>query len=98
LFQSAELSEALARKETEWRFIPKRAPWFGGFWERLIGLTKTSLKKTLGRTYATQENLQTIVVQIEGLLNDRPLTYVSSDANGPEPIIYPHHTCSMVEG
>ena len=90
LFQSDGLSEALARKGTEWRFIPKRAPWFGGFWERLIGLTKTSLKKTLGRTYATLESLQTIVVEIEGLLNDRPLTYVSSDANDLEPITPSH--------
>ena len=58
LFQFVELSEVLAQKGTEWRFIPKRAPWFGGFWECLIGLTKT---KTLGRTCATLESLQTIV-------------------------------------
>lgn len=90
LFQSVELSEALAQRGTEWRFIPKRAPWFGGFWERLIGLTKTSLKKTLGRTYATLESLQTIVVEIEAHLNDRPLTYVSSDIGDPEPITPSH--------
>jgi len=90
LFQSVELSEALAQKGTEWRFIPKRAPWFGGFWERLIGLTKTSLKKTLGRTYATLESLQTMVVEIEAHLNDRPFTYVSSDVDDPEPITPSH--------
>ena len=90
LFQSVELSEALAQKGTEWRFIPKRAPWFGGFWEHLIGLTKTSLKKTLGRTYATLESLQTIVVEIEAHHNDRPLTYVSSDIGDPEPITPSH--------
>ena len=26
----------------DWQFIPKRAPWYGGWWERLIGLTKTA--------------------------------------------------------
>ena len=90
LFQSVEPAETLARRGTEWRFIPKRAPWFGGFWERLIGLTKTSLKKTLGRTHATLESLQTIVVEIEAILNDRPLTYQSSDASDPEPITPSH--------
>ena len=45
LFSSVEVSEALARKGVEWSFIPKHAPWFGGFWERLIGLTKSTLKK-----------------------------------------------------
>ena len=86
LFASAELTEALARKGTQWTFIPKRAPWFGGFWERLIGLTKTTLKKTLGRTHVTLEGLQTIIVEVETLLNDRPLTYTSSDVKDPEPI------------
>ena len=72
LFSSSELSESLSHKGTEWKFIPKRAPWFGGFWERLIGLTKSTLKKILGRAHATLESLQTIVVEVEALLNDRP--------------------------
>ena len=65
-------------------------PWFGGFWERLIGLTKTSLKKTLGRTHVTLEGLQTVIVEVEALLNDRPLTYLSSDINDPDPISPSH--------
>jgi len=90
LFSSAELSDALARRGIQWQFISKRAPWFGGFWERLIGLTKSTLKKTLGRTCATLESLQTIVIEVEALLNDRPLTYVSSDVSDLEPITPSH--------
>ena len=90
LFSSTDLSESLSRKGTEWKFIPKRAPWFGGFWERLIGLTKSTLEKILGRTHATLESLQTIFVEVEGLLNDRPLTYVSSDLDDLEPITPSH--------
>ena len=33
LLSSDELSERLAHKGVDWKFIPKRAPWFGGFWE-----------------------------------------------------------------
>ena len=51
-----------------------------------MGLTKSSLKKTLGCNYATLESLQTIIVEIEALLNDRPLTHVSPDLRDPEPI------------
>ena len=54
LFKSPILKETLSRKSVEWRFIPKKAPWFGGFWERLIGLTKTTLKKVLGRASACE--------------------------------------------
>ena len=94
LLSSDELSERLAHKGVEWKFIPKRAPWFGGFWERLVGLTKSALKKTLGRTYATLESLQTIIVEIEALLNDRPLTHQTSEIlnQSPQP------TCFVVGG
>jgi len=90
LFSSDEIAESLAYKGVEWKFIPKRAPWFGGFWERLIGLMKSTLKKTLGRTHATIESLQTIIVEIEALMNDRPLTHVSPDPRDPEPITPAH--------
>ena len=50
LFKSQELSHNLSKQVVQWRFIPKRSPWYGGWWERLIGLTKSTLKKVLGRT------------------------------------------------
>jgi hypothetical protein len=58
----------------QWSFIPKSAPWFGGFYERLIGVTKTALRKALGKATVTFDELQTIVVQAESIINDRPLT------------------------
>ena len=33
----------------KWKFIIKRAPWTEGFFERLVGLTKSCLKKALGK-------------------------------------------------
>ena len=56
----------------------------------MIGLTKSALKKTLDRTCATLESLQTIVIEVEALLNDQPLTYVSSDVSDLEPITLSH--------
>ena len=47
LFESDALKEALTHHNVTWQFIPKRAPWYGGFWERLIGLTKQAVKKHL---------------------------------------------------
>ena len=96
LFSSVELTEALTHKGVEWQFIPKCAPWFGSFWERLIGLTKSTLKKTLGRTHATLESLQTIIVEVEALLKDCPINYASSDIDDLNPIT--PHTCSMEGG
>ena len=46
----------------------------------MIGLTKQAVKKILGRAFISCEQLETIVVEVEAMLNDRPLTYVSSDS------------------
>ena len=53
------------------------APWWGGFFERLVKSTKRCLKKSLGTARVTYEELLTIIVETEGILNSRPLTYVS---------------------
>lgn len=49
LFQSHALKETLAREGIEWLFIPKKAPWYGRFWELLISLTKSTIKNVLSR-------------------------------------------------
>ena len=92
LFQSITLKTALIHKGTTWQFIPKRAPWYGGFWERLVGMVKTSLK-TLGRAFITLTDLQTIIVEVEAVLNDRPLTHLSSVTGDPEPLTPSHLLC-----
>ncbi|XP_053407998.1 uncharacterized protein LOC128559687 [Mercenaria mercenaria] len=90
LYNSRKLHDSLSSKGTEWRFIPKRAPWYGGWWERLIGMAKEALKKVLGRSYVNYQTLQTIVTEIETVLNDRPLTYVTSGVSDPEPLTPSH--------
>ena len=90
LMQFPEVKEELSKKGVSWRFIPKRAPWYGGFWERLIRLTKTAIKKVLGRRHVSLPTLETITVEIEAMLNDRPLMFVSSDLGDPEPLTPSH--------
>ena len=90
LISSPTLQDTLKNRGTKWWFIPKRAPWYGGFWERLIGLTKMTLKKVLGRTFISLTGLQTMTTEIEAVLNDRPITYISSDISDPEPLTPAH--------
>ena len=59
------------------------APWWGGFFERLVKSTKRCLKKSLGTARVTYEELLTIIVETEGILNSRPLTYVSDEMRDP---------------
>jgi len=57
LFESDDIKKTLGRQGVDWPFIPKRAPWYGGFWERSIGLTKQAIKKMLGRPFIFLEQL-----------------------------------------
>ena len=90
LFQSHALKESLAREGIEWLFIPKKAPWYSRFWECLIGLTKSTIKKVLGRAAVNLCTLQTIVLEVEAILNDCPLTYVSLDIKDEEALTPTH--------
>ena len=90
LFRSPSLKEALGRKEVNRRFIPRRASWYGGFRERLFALTKRPIRKRLGRTAITFMEFQALVVEIEGNLNYRPLSYVSSGICDEEPLTPTH--------
>ena len=66
-------------KKIDWQFTTTCAPWMGGFYERLIREVKTALKKVLGRQTLTMEELRTVICEVEGVLNSRPLTYVSDE-------------------
>ncbi len=63
----------------EWYFIPQYAPWYGGAYERLIGIVKRCLKKSYGNCLLTYEQLRTVLYRIMDIVNDRPLTYIPSD-------------------
>ncbi|XP_074661993.1 uncharacterized protein LOC141914638 [Tubulanus polymorphus] len=80
----------MLEKNVEWVFIPKAAPWHGGFWERLVGLTKQVLKRVLVRAYISMSELITLVAEIEMVINNRPLTYLSDDVTDPEPLTPSH--------
>ena len=55
-----------------------------------IGLSKRAIRKTLGGAFITLTELQTLAVEVEGILNDRRTTYVSSDMKEKEPLTPSH--------
>ena len=51
----------------------------GRFFECMIQSMKRCLMKTIGKARLTSDELTTVVVQVEGILNSRPILYVSSE-------------------
>ncbi|UYV63235.1 hypothetical protein LAZ67_2003507, partial [Cordylochernes scorpioides] len=66
-------------KNITWKFIPPGAPWWGGWWERLIGMMKQLLFRILGQTSLGYEELSTVMCDVESLMNTRPLTYLTEE-------------------
>jgi hypothetical protein len=91
LCRSEEVLRYLADMRISWTFIVEKAPWWGGFWERLVKSIKRPLKKVIGRTSLTYDQLQTLIVEIEGLLNARPITYIYDDSESISSPLSPSH-------
>ena len=73
----------LATHGIKWQFNLSRAPWWGGQFERLVGLVKQSLYKTIGNGNLLWKELQEVILDIEIALNNRPLSYVEEDVQLP---------------
>ncbi|CAK9826629.1 hypothetical protein ANTRET_LOCUS4442 [Anthophora retusa] len=71
----------LTQENIEWHFSPPRSPHFGGLWEAAVRSFKKHLHKTIGDAMLTYEQFYTLIVEIEAILNSRPLTPISSDPN-----------------
>ncbi|UYV65019.1 hypothetical protein LAZ67_3002845 [Cordylochernes scorpioides] len=83
---NAVVQSESTKQNINWKFIPPSAPWWGGWWERLIGLLKQLLRKILGQARLEFEELYTIICDTESLMNSRPLTYMSEDVEDLSPL------------
>ncbi len=81
-----ELQSHLANQQIKFTYNPPSAPHFGGCWEREIRSIKAALRVTIGAQTVTEEVLRTVLIEVEGILNSKPLGYTSSDVADLDPI------------
>ena len=86
---SPEVKKFFGDVHVDWQFNLEKAPWQGGVFERMIKSAKRCLKKAIGRNCLTFDELLTLVIEVEGVLNSRPLTYVY-DGDVTEPLTPSH--------
>ena len=88
-FIATEVQDYASNQNVRWKFNLEAAPWFGGFFERLVKSVKRCLKKCLSNSKVTYEEMLTLLIEIEKIINNRPLTYVYNDLS-EEPLTPSH--------
>ncbi|XP_039514870.1 uncharacterized protein LOC120469772 [Pimephales promelas] len=82
----SELQIRLADHQIDFKLNPPSAPHFGGIWEREVRSIKNALQVAVGNQAVTEDVLSTILVEVEGILNSKPLGYASTDVADIDPI------------
>ncbi|XP_055585244.1 uncharacterized protein LOC129738083 [Uranotaenia lowii] len=85
-----KLIEEFTTTDTQWIFNPPASPHMGGAWERLIRSVKANLAKLKPTHCPTEEVLENMLVEIENVINSRPLTDVPIDDDN-SPVLTPNH-------
>ena len=75
-FVSGDSINFVASRFIEWRLNLPLAPWYRGFFERLVKTVKDLLIKDLRGSRLSYEEIQTVLFKCEAILNNRPFTYI----------------------
>ncbi len=62
-----------------WKFSPSLAPWWGGFWERMVKNMKHHFNTAVGVKFLDYQQFEVILKEIQYVMNIRPLTYLNQE-------------------
>ena len=85
-----QIDSELLQRGCKWIFQPPTASSMSGVWERLVRSAKTVIKAILGVQVVTEPVLQTLLTEVERVLNGRALTANSDDPNDLQPLTPAH--------
>lgn len=83
-----KITEKLCHQQIDWKFNPPAASLMGGVWERQIQTARRILD-TLLREHGSrldEDSLQTLLCEVESIINSRPFSIIWSDAKDPVPL------------
>ncbi|XP_058447479.1 uncharacterized protein LOC131427913 [Malaya genurostris] len=88
---NAGCAQSFTSARTKWFFNPPATPHMGGAWERMVRSVKTAMAAIANsQRHPDDETLETIILEAEGVVNSRPLTYVPLESAEAESLTPSH--------
>lgn len=84
--QEPSVRKYLSGEGCSWVFNPPHASHMGGAWERMIGVSRRildSMLQQISPSRLTHEVLSTLMAEVTGIVNSRPLVPISTDPDSP---------------
>ena len=91
-----KIQRMTSNKGVSWKWNPPAAPYFGGVFESMIKSAKRAIFAVLGDSEVNDEELETIFIGVESLLNSRPLRAVSVDPNDDRVLTQNHFLIGQI--
>nr|CAD2202371.1 unnamed protein product [Meloidogyne enterolobii] len=76
IWKENQIQKYASDHEINWIFVTERAPWKNGLVERMVGLIKYSLKRTIGKKLLFEDEFRTLINEIQTIVNSRPLNFL----------------------
>lgn len=90
----SEIEKSMQKRGIKWIFNSPAASHQGGIWERQIRSARKILSALVKEQSLTDDSLQTLLCEVESIINGRPITSVSDDPLDLEPLT-PNHLLLM---
>ncbi|XP_062716949.1 uncharacterized protein LOC115265221 [Aedes albopictus] len=86
-----DCASTFTNARTQWHFNVPAAPHMGGPWERMVKSVKVAMSAISNSPHhPSDEVMETVMLEAEGIVNSRPLTYVPLEAIDREALT-PNH-------
>ena len=89
-WNQVQIHKFLRKKQVEWSFNAPSASHTGGVWERLIRSVREVLLAVMPKDTLTDDELHTLLLEIEAIVNSRPLTELPLEVGQKLPLT-PNH-------
>ena len=85
-WNQSQISDFLLQRNIKWTFNPPTGSHHGGIWERCIRTTRKVIKAVMKEQVLDDEGINTLMCEVEAIVNGRPITKLSDDPRDMEPL------------